>query len=130
MRAEDAAGLVSALAARRHSRAVIDPALISETDFRAVATAAADMDVPLVLVGELTTRSASAYLLAEAIRPTDALFGSVSSINRDWLRFVLAPSTKADVPAMVLHGANVALKRLPVSIQHYTAALFTEVAPI
>lgn len=128
MRVPDAVAMVDALALHPRSYAVVDPSLMGETDFLAVATAAAEMAVPLVLLGELTVRTTKAYLRAEAVRPTDAQFGSINSISRDWLRFILDGSAEADVPAMILHRVNVAVRRLPVRIQEYTAGLFAGAA--
>lgn len=119
----DGAGLITVLHERECGCAVVDPALVTDVSFDTLVREAAVMAVPLVLVGGLTTQAVEACLVAEMVGPVNVLFSDI--INQDWLRFVLADSVGTDVPARVLHHAQIAIRSLPIHIQRSTVALFT-----
>jgi len=112
--------LIAALHQNAWCYVVVDPALVTDIPFDAVVLATTIAAATLVLIGDSTRQAIDAYMLAQAARPTDALFGIV---NRDWLRFVLNRD-RSDVPALVLHRANIAIASLPTRVQYFTAALF------
>jgi AraC-like DNA-binding protein len=126
-RVSSGAELLAALYRNACGHVVVDPALVTDIPFDAVVLAATAAAATLVLIGDLTRQAIDAYVLAQAMRPTDAQFGLV---NKDWLRFVL-DRNRSDVPAVVFHHANNAIASLPTPMQYLTVSLFAggDIAP-
>jgi len=122
-RVRGGASLIDALRRPECGHALVDPSLVTGVSLDSIVLAAATAAVPLVLIGDLSTRAIEACLFAQGVRPTNASFSD--AVDCGWLRFVLDARADADVPALLLRHAGGAIARLPEPIRLPTAALFT-----